>query len=333
MKRSVIAVTCLALFLAACATAPAASPTTAPAAAPATAPLVVAGITQNTVDPFWVTLNCGAQAEATRRGVELELFTSTSMDASELTTLFDSAKLANPDGMFLNVANIQQFSTQLQEFAAAGVPVASNAQTDPPAVSAMVWTSADASGFMSELLTLIPEDEGSFGVLGGIAGIAPLEARYQPVVDEIAKARPNLTVLPTEYSMFDVNKATNIVSSWLIAHPDLKVIVASNGPDGIGAAAAIKAKGLADQVTVIAFDAVPPEVEALREGTIKALIAQPAKAIGAAQLGAVVDQLQSGTDGPVPAATETVGIPQKLLTASTIDDPANADYIYVTECS
>lgn len=332
MKRSMLVLTCLVLFLAACGAAPAASPTEAPAAAPAAASLRIAGITQNTVDPFWVTLNCGAQAEATKRGVELELFTSTSMDASELTTLFDSAKLANPNGLFLNVANIQQFSTQLQSYASAGVPVASNAQTDPPAVSAMVWTSADASGFMADLLTLIPEDQGSFGVLGGIAGIPPLEARYQPVVDEIAKARTKLTVLPTEYSMFDVNKATNIVSSWLIAHPDLKVIVASNGPDGIGAAAALKAAGKADEVTLIAFDAVPPEVEALREGTIKALIAQPAKAIGAAQLGAIVDHLQSGSSGPVPAATEIVGIPQKLLTASNIDDPANADYIYVTEC-
>jgi len=312
--------------------APAAAPTDVPTEVPAATPLVIAGITQNTVDPVWVTLDCGAQAAADKRGVELQLFTSTSMDANELTSLFDAALLANPDGLFLNTENFQQFSTQINQLTADGVPVVSNQQTDPPAVHAMIWTSADTSGFMTDLLALIPDEEGSMGVLGGVAGIVPMEMRYFPVVDEIAAARSGLTVLPTEYSFFDVNNATNIVSSWLIAHPDLKVILASNGPDGIGAAAAVKDAGLSGKVTVIAFDSVPPEVEALKEGTITALIAQPAYEVGAAQVNALVDYLESGETGSVPVATELQGIPQRLLTADNIDDPANADFIYITEC-
>jgi ribose transport system substrate-binding protein len=293
----------------------------------------VAGITQNTVDPFWVSVNCGAQEEAEKRGIDLQLFTSTNLDANELTALFDSTLLVKPDGLFLNVQNLQQFYTQLNQLTTDGVPVASNQQTDPATVHALIWTSADSSSFMDELLTLIPEGEGSIGVLGGVAGIVPLEMRYMPVVEGIAKANPGLKVLPTEYSFFDVNNATGIVDSWLIAHPDLKVIVASNGPDGVGAAAAIKNAGLAGKVALIAFDAVPPEVDGLRDGTITALIAQPAKAIGAAQLGALVDYLEAGNTGPVPVATELQGISQQLLTPGNIDNPENSDYIYVTECN
>jgi len=311
---------------------PAEEPTEAPANEPAAGPFVIAGIDQNTVDPFWVTVNCGAQKAADKRGASLELFTSTTMDATELVSLFDAALLAEPDGLFLNVQNLQQFSTQLTQLMTDGVPVASNTVTDPPVAYSLSWTSADASGFLDDLLALIPEDEGSMGVLGGVAGIVPMEMRYFPVVDAIAEARPGLTVLPTEYSFFDVNNATGIVEAWLVAHPDLKVIVASNGPDGIGAAAAVKNAELSGQITVIAFDAVPPEVEALKEGTITALIAQPAFDIGAAQLNALLDYLESGKTGPVPATTELEGIPQRLLTADNADDPANVDYIYVTEC-
>ena len=100
MKKILLVLLSLVAMLSACVAPPAAAPAQAPAAAPAAALVLVAGITQNTVDPFWVSVDCGAQAEAAKRGVELKLFTSTSMDANELTSLSDAAKLAQPAGMF-----------------------------------------------------------------------------------------------------------------------------------------------------------------------------------------------------------------------------------------
>ncbi|MEZ5767220.1 MAG: substrate-binding domain-containing protein [Paracoccaceae bacterium] len=152
------------------------------------------------------------------------------------------------------------------------------------------------------------------------------------MVDAVLAARPGFTELERIYSFFDVNAATSAVSAALIANPDLKLIVASNGPDGIGAAAAVKAAGLAGQVTVVAFDAVPPEIDGLKEGVITALIAQSPAQIGAESVQAIVDYLQAGNTGAVPASDEFVGIPQRLLTADNVDDAANADYIYKPQC-
>jgi ribose transport system substrate-binding protein len=125
---------------------------------------------------------------------------------------------------------------------------------------------------------------------------------------------------------------TTSVSSLILAHPDLKLIVAASGPDGQGAAAAIKQAGKVGQITLVAFDAVPPEVQALRDGTITALIAQAPQAIGQAQVDALVDYIKAHPDGGPVSPAGTQPIPNQLLTKDTIDDPANANYIYKTTC-
>ena len=122
------------------------------------------------------------------------------------------------------------------------------------------------------------------------------------------------------------------LSALLIAHPDLSLIIASNGPDGIAAAAAVKAANLEGKVKVIVFDAVPPGVAALKEGVVTALIAQAPFLMGAAQVQALVDYVHEGHTGPVPVSTELEGIPLRLLTKDNVDDPENDPYIYKASC-
>ena len=146
------------------------------------------------------------------------------------------------------------------------------------------------------------------------------------------KARPDLTRLTNDYSGFDINKSTQNVSALILANPDLKLIIASNGPDGQAAAAALKQAGKAGQIALIAFDAVPPEVDALREGTISALIAQAPGTIGSESVKALVDYLHANPQGGAVAPAGDMEISSGLLTKDNIDDPANAVYVYKTGC-
>lgn len=294
--------------------------------------ITVAGVLINTQDPFWTTIGCGAQARANELGVTLELYSAPNMDAAQMTAAFDAALLSSPDGLFGTSTAPNQFVTQFGELMANGVPVVTGNPTDPAAQYRVVWSSGDTAPYIDQLLPLIPEAEGTMLVLGGVQGLPPLEVRYVPLVDAVLAARPGLHEIERIYSFFNINAATSGVEAALIANPDLKVIVASNGPDGIGAAAAVRAAGLQGQVTVIAFDAVPPEIEALREGTITALIAQSPAQIGAVSVQSIVDYLRSGATGAVAPSDEFIGIPQRMLTAENVDDPANADYIYHPLC-
>jgi ribose transport system substrate-binding protein len=311
--------------------------TTAPAAdtaAPAPAEAIrLAGVYEGLQDPFWTSVTCGAQEEAKARGVELKLYTNAAMDQAKTGANFESALLEKPNGLLLSPVNVNQFVPESQQLMKDGVPIVVSSPTDPRTEYQQVFSDTDTAKFAEQVLSLIPEGAGSMVVLGGAPGIPPLEARTNPFIEAIKKARPDLKPLETVYSFFDPNKVATDLTSLMLANPDLKLVIAAAGPEGFGAASALDKAGKVGQIGLIAFDAVPPEVDALKAGTIQALIAQNPIEIGRQQVGSVVDYLTANPGGgAVPTTAEPIGIPNQLLTAKNLDDPANADYIYKGAC-
>jgi ribose transport system substrate-binding protein len=294
--------------------------------------IAIAGVVGGTSDPFWASLGCGAKAEAGKLGVTLKTYEDTSLDTAKFSSNFQSALLTSPQGVFVTLAVPNQLIAQFKTEMTKGVPVVTGAATSPAAQYKVVFSDPATQPYIADALATLPKDAGSMVVLGGAPGIPPLENRWKPFVAGVLAANTGLKQLPVVYSGFDVNKATSSVASLLISHPDLKVIVAATGPDGLGAAAAIKNAHKEGKVALVAFDAVPGEVAALKDGTISALIAQSPAQIGTKQVDALVDYIKEKKSGAVPASSDFTGIPQKVLTKANVDDPANADYIYKTSC-
>lgn len=294
--------------------------------------ITIAAVYPNTSDPFWQSISCGAAARAEELGVDLQQFNSTNTDTNTIASNFQSASLIGADGMIVNSFNANQFIAQTQQLMADGVPVVSGSGTDPQSEYKVIFSDAETGGFAEELAALVPEGSGSMVYLGGAPGIPPLESRTLPFFEAMQQLRPDLTVLPNDYSGFDINKSTQNVASLIIANPDLKLIIAAAGPDGVGAAAAIEQAGKAGEITLIAFDAIPPEVDALRAGTISALIAQDPYSIGTRSIDALVEYLEAHPDGGAvePDGVET--IPSFVLTPENVDDPESEKYLYKTAC-
>ena len=296
------------------------------------ADIKLAGVLANTSDPFWASIVCGAQGEAKKRGVNLTMYTSTSTDDNEMASNFQTATLKKPDGILVNPFNGQQFVAQYKQLMQDGVPVVTATGTEPRTEYQVVFSDYNTAPFAEEAAAVIPKGSGSMLFMGGAPGIPPLEGRTKPFLEALTEARPDLTKLDDEYSGFDTNKATTDAASTIIAHKDLKVIVAATGPDAIGAAAAVKQAGKQDDISVIGFDAVPPEVQALKDGTIDILIAQNPFAIGREQVAALVDYLKGNPTKPVPTDAKPKSIPSKVLTADNVDAPENSDYVYKATC-
>lgn len=295
-------------------------------------PYRLAAVLANLSDPFWATVACSAQAQADVLGVELSLYTSQGTDDNEIAQNFDTAVLEQPDGILVSPFNNNQFATQYSNLMSDGVPVVSGNGTDPQVELSNIFSGGDTSEFVDDVLPMLPEGPGTMVYLGGAPGIPPLESRTLPFTEALAEARPDLERLPDDYSGFDINKSTSNVSSLILANPDLKVIIASNGPDGQAAAAALKQSGKVGEIALIAFDAVPAEVDALRDGTITVLIAQAPGILGSEQIKALVEYLDAHPErGPVEPSG-SVEIPSGLLTADNIDDPESEPYIYKTSC-
>lgn len=292
----------------------------------------LAEVVANTSDPFFMSVQCASQQEAAALGVRLQTFNSTSTDTNTIADNFQSATLTKPQGIFTDPFDNNQFIAQYKTLMGDGVPVVTGNGTSPAQEYKYILSASDTARFAPQVLQNVPAGSGSMVYLGGAPGIPPLQSRTLPFVKAIESARPDLKVLPTEYSGFDVNKVTTDLSSILLANPDLKLIIAADGPDAQGAVAAIKAAGKAGKITLVAFDAIPTEVTALQQGTITDLIAQSPVAIGRDSIEALVSYLKAHPSGGAVAYAGTQAIPNQLLTKANLSSAANADYIYKASC-
>ena len=297
-----------------------------------TSDIKLAAVLANTSDPFFATISCAAEAEAKTLGVTLKTYNSTSTDTNTIASNFQSAQLSSPDGLFVDPFNNNQFIAQYKTLMAKGVPVVTGSPTSPSTEYKAIYSSGHTAPLVSQVTSLVPSGAGSMVFLGGAPGIPPLELRTKPFVSAMQSARSDLKVLPTEYSGFDVNKATTDVSALILAHPDLKLIIAADGPDGLAAASAIKQAGKSGKIALIAFDAIPGEVDALKAGTVSALIAQNPTKIGQDSIKALVDYLQAHPGGGAVAQAGIEEVDNYVLTAKNVDDPASQPYLYKSGC-
>jgi ribose transport system substrate-binding protein len=299
-------------------------------------PIRIAGVYRNTADAYWVTAICAAGKEAKRLGVTLDVYSIATNDNTQLSQVLDTALLTKPQGLLFAPADSKTFSTKIAEIMAQGIPVIGESPQEPDTMWKIIQTSQDGSLYKDEITAMIKDVEGTAVVLNGLpAASASWETqRYGAIQEALSAANPRLTWLPELLDNFDVTKGTQLVGATILAHPDLKVIIASSGPGGQAAAAAVKQAGLAGKIMVIGFDAVPAEIAALKEGTITFLGAQGPGEVAAAQVRALVDYIKAHSEGGAVAPThETEYLPLGLLTKENVSDPAMVNYIYSSKCA
>ncbi|GAA1917821.1 substrate-binding domain-containing protein [Microbacterium aoyamense] len=330
MKKtlSFLAVVGVGLAVSACSASPATEPSS-------DGEIRIAGVYRNTVDAYVASTICAATDEAEKLGVDYEVFSIATNDNTQLTQTLDAALLTNPQGIIFAPADSTTFSSRIATIMADGIAVTGESPQSPDTVWKNIMSSQDGSEFAGELIDSLADVKGKAVILNGL----PSESasweldRYGAIQEALQESNPNLEWLPDQIDNFDVAKGTQLISGVILANPDLKFIIASSGPGGQAVAAAVEQAGKAGEITVLGFDAVPAEVDALRRGTITALIAQSPGDVARAQVNALVEYIKANPDaGPVPVTGEPVFTPLGFLTKDNIDDPDMAGFIYSDTC-
>jgi ribose transport system substrate-binding protein len=91
--------------------------------------------------------------------------------------------------------------------------------------------------------------------------------------------------------MSDRGKARAATENILTAHPDLDGLFATAEPSSVGAALAVKARGLAGKLKLVTFDSSEGLLEDLKSGVIDAMIVQDPQKIGYEAVRTLVDKL------------------------------------------
>ena len=142
-------------------------------------------------------------------------------------------------------------------------------------------------------------------------------------------------MLPVQYAAADSNKAAQIVSGVLSAHPNLGAIYATDGPMGQGAAGALRTSGKRGTVKLISFDAEPDLVRSLRDGSIQALYTQAPYIEGYTAMTSLIKYLRGpgAAKGPVGQAKPYyTPAPLRFITKADLSKPATNKYLYLARC-
>jgi ribose transport system substrate-binding protein len=279
-------------------------------------------------DPFYVTMACGAQAEATKEGVTLNVTGGNKWDATVQKPVIDSVTAAKPDGVMVAPDDSKALLSPLKAMSDAGIKVTfvdTKLDDTSFAVSSIATDNLGGGTLAAQTLAKLIGDKGSVLVVNVDPGISTTDARVQGFNDEMKK-HPGITVLDIQYTHDDPTAATTITTATLAAHPDLAGVFATNVQNAEGVAAGLK-QANNTVVKTIAFDAGPKQIEDLNNGIVQGLIAQDPYGIGVAGVQQTVAAL---TGKPTTSVIQTS---LAALTKDNVNDPSMAKYLYKATCS
>ena len=305
------------------------SPGTAGQSASASQPYKLTLIQGVAGDPFYVTMACGAQAEATKEGVTLNVTGGNKWDATVQKPVIDSVTAAKPDGVMVAPDDSKALQAPLKAMADAGIKVTfvdTKLDDTSFAVSSIATDNLAGGQLAGKTLAQLIGDKGTVLVVNVDPGISTTDARVQGFNEEM-KNHPNIKVLDVQYTHDDPTAATSITTSTLAAHPDLAGIFATNVQNAEGVATGLRQAGKTDAVKVISFDAGPKQVEDLNNGVVQGLIAQDPYGIGVAG----VQQTVAALDGK--PTQKTIQTTLAAITKDNVNSPDMQKYLYKSSCS
>ncbi|MDX7951292.1 ABC transporter substrate-binding protein [Lichenihabitans sp. Uapishka_5] len=276
--------------------------------------------------PFYQALQCGAQAKAKDLGLSLTVSAPDQFAADSQIPVVNAVAATKPAVAAIVPTDTQALVAPMKQLSQMGTQVITVDQTinDPSFVKTEVLTDNEAGGKLAaEAVNTLTGGKGKVLVITQPPGSAAQDARVTGF-EKAIKAYPGLTYLGPQYQSDDPQKAAEIVTSSLSAHPDLAAIFSSNDQGAIGAITGLRQAGAIGRVKVVAYDAATAEVNAFKNGAIQALIAQNPKQEGEAAMQAAAD-LIAGKTLPKTTLTE--------LKAIEAGNTADAEkYEYKADC-
>ncbi|MFC9998718.1 ABC transporter substrate-binding protein [Nocardia sp. NPDC127526] len=278
-------------------------------------------------EPFYISMQCGAEARAEQLGYSLDTQAPTQFDASLQTPIVTGVIANKPGAILIAPTHASAMASPISQAKNSGIKVieVDTALEDTSiALSSIASDNVAGGELAAQTLSKLVGGNGSVLVINTKAGTSTTDQRAQGFEDELKRNHPGLVSLGVQYNNNEAAQAASIVTATLAAHPDLVGIFATNLSSAEGAATGLRNAGKLGQVKVVGFDASPKQVQDLKDGTVQALIAQNPGDIGKQG----VDQAVAALEGkPVTRTIQTdmIAITQENLSS-------NEQYFYKSGC-
>lgn len=254
-------------------------------------------------NPFFVTLNEGAQAKADALGAKLTVADAqdnASKQASDVEDLIQQGV----DLLLINPVDSAAVASAVEAANAAGIPVITvdRSSEGGEVVSHIASDNVAGGELAGQYLTELVGKGAKVVELEGVAGSSAARDRGEGFNKAIAG---QLNVVAKQTANFNRAEGLTVMENILQANPDVVGVFAHNDEMALGALEAIAASG--KDIKVIGFDATDDAQAAVKAGTMAATVAQKPEEIGSKAIEAAVQYLKGETvDASIPVELELI---------------------------
>jgi ribose transport system substrate-binding protein len=226
--------------------------------------------------PFYEAVSCGAKAKAAELGLNLDVSAANTFAADAQIPIVNAVTAKRPAAAAVVPTDAQALIPPLQQLTRGGTKLITVDQTlaDTDLVESQVVTdNLQGGGMAADEVNRLTGGKGKVLVITQPPGSTAQDQRTQGFEEKLAQYS-GLQYLGAQYQSNDPQKAAQIVTATLAAHPDLAAIFVTNDQGAIGTVTGLQQADAIGRVKVVAYDAATAEVNALKNGSIQALIAQ-----------------------------------------------------------
>ena len=234
------------------------------------------GLSLSTLNnPFFVTLSDGAEAKAKELGVDL-IVVDAGDDSAKQTSDIEDLISKNIAVLIVNPVDSDAVAPAVEDAIEKGIKViavdrvVNGVDVDCSIASDNVAGAKMAADYLVELAGEGAKTAELEGVNGASATIDRGEG-FHSVADE------KLDVVASQTANFNRAEGMTVMENMLQANPDIQCVFAHNDEMALGAIEAIGDK----EIIVAGFDATDDAIEAVKEGTMAATVAQQPDLMGA----------------------------------------------------
>lgn len=264
-------------------------------------------------NPFFLQLRDGAQAAADEGGVELEVVDAQNDSATQANQLANAAT-QNVDAVLVNPVDSATAGQAVEPLLEGDIPVVAVDRGVEGAEVASTVASDNVDGGRQAAEALAEAIDGSGQVihLQGVPGTSASRDRGEGFAQGLEEYA-DIEVVAQQPANFDRAQALNVTSNLLQANPDVTAIFAENDEMALGAIKALGDRAGKD-VIVIGFDGTPEALDAVKQGTMHATVAQQPEELGRV----AVEQAIAAIKGEEP--DKEVPVEVRLVTEQNVDE-------------
>lgn len=257
-------------------------------------------------NPFFVTMQEGAEAKAEELGYELIVLDSQNDPARELSNVEDLMQ-RGVQALLINPTDSDAVVNAVRMANRSDLPVftVDRGATRGEVVSHIASDNALGGQMAGDYIADQLGSDARVVQLEGIPGTSAARERGQGFAQAVADN--DLDLLASQAADFDRTEGLNVMEDLLTAYSDIDAVFAQNDEMALGAVRAIAASQQQD-ILVVGFDGTSDGIEAVESGRMGATVAQQPYVIGELAVESAVRHLNG------EAVEEYIPVPLEVIT-------------------